>query len=73
MMSEIEFLIEQFNEGWINGEWEVIPPLLHDDVIFIAPDLITEIKGIDNCLQTIKDYVHNAITVKFEVTNRKTL
>ena len=45
--------------------------LLHDQVIFVSPDLKTEIRGLNACLQTIKDYSAKAKTKTFEVRNKK--
>lgn len=71
MKEDIENFIIDFNQAWTQGKSEDILPLLHQDAIFLAPDLKTEISGKDACLQTIKDYVNNAKTKSFNVTNTK--
>ena len=71
MSKEIEAFIEHFNNSWTKGEFESITPLLDDETIFVAPDLKTEIRGRDSCIQTIKDYSYNAETKIFNVTNKK--
>lgn len=71
MSQEIKKFIEHFNNSWTMGNAEDIVPLLDDKIIFLAPDLETEIKGKDNCVKTIKDYSKNAVTNFFEVTENK--
>ncbi|GAB4251967.1 MAG: hypothetical protein Kow0079_06330 [Vicingaceae bacterium] len=71
MSQEVESFIELFNKCWIKGKFNILTDLLDNKIIFIAPDLITEIKGKDNCIQTIKDFSKNAETKTFEVTNQK--
>ena len=71
MNQRIEKFIRNFNDSWTKGEIENIIPLLNEDVIFIAPDLKSEIKGKDNCIQTIKDYASNGETKLFEVTEKR--
>ncbi len=70
MPDAIPQLMEHFNDGWTRGRIDDITPLLHPDVIFVAPDGETEIAGRDACLQTIKDYVSAAQTRAFEVRRR---
>lgn len=69
MRNQIEDFIDCFNSGWTQGKIEDLIPCLHEEVVFIAPDLETEITGKVACLQSIKDYVNNAKTEVFEVTN----
>lgn len=45
MSTQIEHLIDAFNNGWTQGKFDDIKPLLHDNVIFVAPDLKTQING----------------------------
>jgi ketosteroid isomerase-like protein len=71
MNENVEKFITKFNQAWTQGKLEVIIPLLHNDVIFLAPDFKTEISGKDACLQTIKDYINNAKTKSFKVLNTK--
>ncbi|MEM1001047.1 MAG: nuclear transport factor 2 family protein [Bacteroidota bacterium] len=71
MNKSIESLIETFNTGWTQGEFEAVESILHEDVVFIAPDLVTEIIGKQACLQTIKEYTSNADTLLFEIKNQK--
>jgi len=71
MNQRIETFINDFNKSWTQGEFESMTSLLHDKVIFVSPDLKTEIRGLNACLQTIKDYSANAKTKTFEVRNKK--
>jgi len=71
MDKSIEHLIEKFNNGWTQGDFESLASLLHENVVFIAPDLITEIIGKEACLQTIKEYVDNADTRHFVVEEQR--
>src|SRR5680860_242409 len=71
MSTQIEHLIAAFNNGWTQGKFDDIKPLLHDNVIFVAPDLKTQINGKDPCIQTIKDYSRNAKTKVFEIRSKE--
>ncbi len=71
MNQEIETLIKRFNDSWTKGKFDSLTYLLDKEIIFVAPDLKTEINGKDNCIQTIRDYSNNAETKLFDVTNRK--
>ncbi len=71
MDQRIEIIINDFNKGWTQGEFESMTSLIHDKVIFVSPDLKTEIKGLNACLRTIKDYSAKAKTKTFEVRNKK--
>ncbi len=51
--AHIEQVIHAFNKGWTHGNIELLETLLHDEVIFVAPDLTTEIEGKEACIQTI--------------------
>ncbi len=70
MNSMIDNFITRFNEGWTQGQFDIIMPLLDDQIIFMAPDLQTEIKGKVSCVNTIKEYVSQAVTHLFEVTGK---
>lgn len=71
MKNSIEHLIEAFNNGWTQGNFEAVEALLHESVIFVAPDLSTEIVGKDACLATIRSYTEQADTLRFEVEKQK--
>ena len=71
MIKQIEKLINDFNNGWTKGEIESITPILHENIVFVAPDLKTEIIGKDNCIQTIIDYISSGETKLFEITEMK--
>ncbi len=71
MNPQIDAFIKQFHDCWTKGDLIKLTSLLHDQIIFVAPDLKTEIKGKERCLQTIEDYSNNAVTKKFEVENKK--
>ena len=71
MHQEIEKIIEQFNTGWTEGDLTILTPILHEKVVFMAPDLQTEFVGRESCLQTIKDYINQAETKSFEVKDKK--
>ena len=71
MNESIEHLIEAFNTGWTRGDFNAVESVLHENVIFIAPDLATEIVGKEACLETIKAYTSNANTLSFEVEKQK--
>ena len=70
MNENLENFITQFNSAWTQGNMEDLSTLLHENVIFIAPDLKTEIVGKASCIQTIKEYVENAKTEKFYILNK---
>lgn len=70
MKKDIEQLILTFNEGWTKGHLKVVAALLHEEVIFVAPDLKTQISGKDACLKTIEEYNQNAQTKHFEVVRQ---
>ncbi len=44
------------------AELEKVADLMDDNVVFVAPDLKSEIKGREKCLQTLKDYLNVAQT-----------
>ncbi len=71
MSDPIKQLIDDFNTGWTAGIFEKIEPILHEKVIFMAPDLKTWVTGKEACLQSIRDYVNNAKTKVFEVRNKE--
>lgn len=71
MSNEIDIFIKEFNDSWTMGEVENIGPLLNENVVFITSDLKSEIKGKDNCVQTIIDYVNSGETKLFKVTEKK--
>ena len=70
MTDDIEQIVDDFNSGWTAGNFEVIDTILHDEVVFVAPDLKTKLSGKPACLQSIKDYVSSAKTKVFEVKEK---
>lgn len=71
MKEDIENFIENFNDAWTLGKVEQIIPLIHNRVIFLSPDFKTEIKGKENCLQSLKNYINMASTKIFDVVDKK--
>jgi hypothetical protein len=63
-------LIDEFNHGWTSGKPETLAPLLHDEVVFVAPDLKTRIRGKLACIDTIREYGKNAETLLFQVKDK---
>jgi len=70
MYQQINHFINQFNTAWTEGDIDSLDKLLHDKVIFLAPDLVTQISTKADCVQTIRDYVKSAATHVFEITNK---
>lgn len=71
MNRQIESFIERFNESWTQGNFEEIKMLLDENVVFVTPDLKTEIIGKSGCIRTIEDYANNANTDVFKVTDKR--
>lgn len=69
MKKEIEEVIKHFNRGWTKGEFNMLENIMYEDVIFVAPDLKTQILGMENCINTIKEYNVAASTSLFDATN----
>ena len=70
-MKAIETLINHFNKAWTEGQLDILPSILHNEVVFVAPDLKHEIQGKEACIQTIRDYLSMAVTHSFIVTHKK--
>lgn len=68
---KIETFIREFNQHWIDGKLDLLADLVDDDVVFLAPDLTTEIKGKVLFLQGFKDYLDSAKTKVFEVRSQQ--
>lgn len=62
MDQKVNTFINEFNNGWTMAELEKVADLMDDNVVFVAPDLKSEIKGREKCLQTLKDYLNVAQT-----------
>ena len=71
MIDKVHLFIDRFNTAWIEDEIQNLETLLHENVIFIAPDLKTKISGRKACLQSICDYVSKAKTMVFEVKRKE--
>ncbi len=71
MDNQIEYLIDSFNIGWTQGNLQDIATIMDENVVFVAPDLQTEIIGKTACLKTIEDYVNSATTLEFKVTDKQ--
>lgn len=71
MNKKIEKFIEQFSQSWMFGDLEKTGDLLSENVVFLAPDLKTEIGGRAKCLQSFAEYLEKAKTKTFEVSNKK--
>ncbi len=71
MNKKILAFIEDFNSAWIKGDINKLTSLLDENIVFVTPDLKTEIRGRDNCIQTIREYLKQAETRSFEVLDRK--
>lgn len=69
--NEIEEFIGLFNEAWTQGHLEKLQKLLNENVIFVSPDLKSEIQGQKACIETIENYVNNAKTILFKVVDIK--
>ena len=55
----------------MSGDLEKTGDLLSENVVFLAPDLKTEIKGRANCLQSFREYLEMAKTKSFEIRDEK--
>lgn len=62
--------VDDFNDAWLQGDYQSLESLLHDDVIFLAPDLKTKVLGRTKCIQSLKDYVNNSSTNVFELRKK---
>ena len=67
----IEEFIIAFNDSWTNGALDQLNTLLHKECIFVTPEWKDELKGREKCLQSIKEYIDNANTRSFEVTETR--
>lgn len=67
MHQEIEEFIRTFNRYSLEGNVDELSPMLHDQVVFVAPSLKDTIKGKDLCLDSIRSYTNQAKTISYEV------
>ncbi len=67
---QIESFIEDFSHYSLNGNIDALKLMLHEETVFVAPDLKTKIKGRKHCLRTIKDYSEQAKTHVYDITNK---
>ncbi len=71
MNKELEQFVFDFNNAWFNADLKKAESMLHENVVFVAPDLKTSINGKEACLQSLKDYITNSTTHHFEIENLK--
>ena len=62
MKKEIEDFLDDFNSAWSNGDENALRVLMDPDIIFLSPDKKTELRGREECLDTISEYMKNAET-----------
>jgi hypothetical protein len=71
MNIQIQDFITVFNSAWMERDFEKLSFLLHPNVIFTSPDFQTELKGSEECVQSIMEYMNIATTKSFSVKNIK--
>lgn len=62
----IRKLIKTINNSWINQKLEDMPTLLDEDVIFSGPGMKEQIKGIEPCIDSYREFEKSAIILHFE-------
>ena len=67
--NQIESFIEDFSHYSLNGNIDALSLMLHEQSVFVAPDLKTKIKTRKHCLRTIKDYSEQAKTHVYDIIN----
>lgn len=70
MLKSVEQFVASFNEAWLHGKWETLHQLLHQEVVFVLPDLTTVYEGKQKCIDSIRQYTEHAKTKAFQVTRK---
>ncbi|MCF8260778.1 MAG: hypothetical protein K9J12_08390 [Melioribacteraceae bacterium] len=52
-----ELFLNEFNKSWIEKDFEKLKSCMHQNVVFLLPDLITEVKGADNCTNSYLEFM----------------
>lgn len=58
--------IHDLNQAWLLGKWDELEAMLHENVVFETPGMLSRIRGREACLKSFKDYRQVAVTHSFE-------
>ena len=67
MDKQIEELVHTFNTSWLQKDLEKLRTILHEEVVFMAPDMKSMLKGKEDCTGTIEEYIRRAVTHDFRI------
>ena len=58
--AEIAAAMNEINHAWRSGRLEALAPLLHDDVVFLGPNLQEFARGRAACVEGYREFVAHA-------------
>jgi len=64
-------IIEQINDAWLNGNFESLESLIHENMQIVDPDLNVLGEGREVCIKSYRDFADNADIQNFGVHNPK--
>jgi ketosteroid isomerase-like protein len=67
MNKEIEEMVRTFNNGWLQKDMEKLKAVLHEKVVFMAPDMKSMLQGREACAATVEAYNNQAVTHDFRM------
>lgn len=67
MNKQIEELVHTFNNSWLQKDMASLRTVLHEEVAFMAPDMISMLQGKEACIGTIEEYINQAVTHDFRI------
>lgn len=67
-LKSIEQFVSSFNDAWLHGKWDTLSQLLHNEVVFVLPDLVSVYAGKQACINSIREYTEHAQTKSFTVS-----
>ncbi len=67
-LKSVEQFISSFNQAWLHGKWDTLTQLLHKEVVFVLPNLVSVYEGRQKCMDSIREYTQHAQTKSFNVT-----
>ncbi len=62
-------VIRRINDAWTSGDWNDLEGCLHDDVVFVQPDLETRADGRAACVKSYADFVEAATIQGFQASD----
>ena len=67
----IKTVIKAFNKSWITGELERLGDFLHPDVVFVNTVGIGRVKGQENCIDALSNFITHAKNKWYDISNEK--